>query len=87
MAIKKYPVGTKIRFLYTGADTNKEGTIVGITYGLPDIYVPTADKHIKDNYYPILPGGIKYTWHCRWEEIEPLTLKGQQLLFDFMGDD
>lgn len=85
MTTKKYPIGTKIRFINPTLDTNKTGTIVGFSYsGRVDIFLPTAEKHIKDNYHPTLPDGTKFTWHCRWDEIELLMVKGQQLLFAFM---
>ncbi len=87
MATKKYPIGTRIRFIHPRIDTGKEGTIVGFSAsGKPDVYLPTAKKHIIDDYHPTLPGGIKFTWHCHWDEIEPLAIKGQQLLFSFMKD-
>ena len=88
MRAKKYPIGTKIRFLHSYIDTNKEGVIVGTSNdnrGL-DIFLPTADKHIVDGYYPTLSDGTKFTWHCRWDEIEPLVIKNQQLLFSFMEE-
>ena len=85
MATKTYPIGTKIRFLNKCLDTGLTGTIVGVSpSGKPDIFLPMAKKHVEDNYYPTLSNGVKFTWHCRWEEIEPLVVKGQQLLFSFM---
>ncbi len=87
MATKKYPIGTKIRFIHKSLDTNKEGVIVGLTTSRgPDIYLPTANKHIKENYHPTLDDGTKFTWHCSWNEIELLVVKGQQLLFSFMSE-
>jgi hypothetical protein len=81
---RKYPIGTKIRFTHKMLDTNKEGIIVGFNYNNnPQIYLPKADKHIKGNAYPILSDGTKFTWACGWGDIEPLVIKGQQLLFDF----
>lgn len=85
MATKKYLIGTKIRFINPTLDTNKIGVIVGISpSGKPDVYLPTAEKHVVEGYYPTLSNGIRFTWHCRWSEIEPLVIKGQQLLFEFM---
>ena len=82
---KKYPIGTKIRFIHKTFDNNKEGVIVGIHInGNPDVYLPMAEKHVRDNRHPTLPNGVKFTWHCHWYEIEPLITKGQQLLFAFM---
>ena len=85
MSVKKYPIGTKIRFIHPRIDTGLTGTIVGFTFnGRPDIFLPMADKHIKNNYHPTLDDGTKFTWHCSWNEIEPISVKGQQLLFSFM---
>lgn len=84
MATKKYPIGTKIRFIHPHIDTNKEGVIVAISLSdKPTVYLPTADKHVNQNYHPILRDGTKFTWHCCWYEIELLVVKGQQLLFEF----
>jgi len=80
---KKYPIGTKIRFLYKRVDTNKIGTIVAITpWGNPVIFLPTAQKHISDGYYFTLDDGTKYSWQCKWREIEKVVEKNQQLYFD-----
>jgi len=88
MAAKKYPIGTRIRFLNPFFDTGKKGVIVGLTTGRgPDIYLPTADKHIIHNHYPTLDDRTKFTWHCGWDEIEPISVKGEQLLFAFMSND
>ena len=87
MTAKKYPIGTKIRFIHKSLDTGLKGTIVGLSLGgKPDIFLPMADKHIKDNYYPTLDDGTKFTWHCSWNEIERISIKGQQLLFSFMSE-
>ena len=87
MVVKKYPIGTKIRFLNRIMDTGKEGVIVGLTMNRgPDIYLPTAKKHLVDNYRPTLSDGTKFTWHCGWDEIEVLVVKCQQLLFPFMSE-
>jgi len=80
---KKYPIGTKIRFLYKEADTNKIGTIVAISsWGNPVIFLPTAEKHISGGNYPKLRNGTKYSWKCTWYEIEKVAEKNQQLYFD-----
>ena len=85
MSVKKYPIGTTIRFIHPRLDTGLTGTIVGFTFnGRPDIFLPMSDKHIKDNRHPVLPNGVKFTWYCSWNEIEILVVKGQQLLFSFM---
>lgn len=80
---KKYPIGTKIRFIHSSLDTNKIGTIVRINKdGRLSVYLPMADKHIKEDYHPTLDDGTKFTWHCSWHEIE--LIGQQQLLFEFM---
>lgn len=81
---RKYPIGTKIKFLNSKLDTGKVGTIVGYweSSTKPAVYLPTADKHTKEGRYPILPNGIRFTWKCGWDEIE--LLKNVQLLFNFM---
>ena len=83
---KKYPIGTKIRFINKTIDTNKTGTIVGLRpgSGRPVVFLPTAEKHIIENRYPTLSGGTKFTWKCGWDEIELLVQKNEQLLFSFM---
>lgn len=84
MAIKQYPVGTRIRFIYNSEDYNKIGTIVGLQHnGNPIIFLPTADKH-GDGYYPVLPDGTKFTWRCSWQHVELLALPNRQILFGFM---
>jgi hypothetical protein len=84
---RKYPIGTKIRFTHKRLDTNKEGVIVGFNRGDdPQIYLPKADKHVKTGYYPTRSDGTKFTWTCDWRDIEPLRIKGQQLVFAFMTD-
>ena len=85
MAAKKYPIGTKIRFIHPRLDTGLKGVIVGLTYDIgPDIYLPTAEKHVKFDNHPTLDNGVEFTWHCAWNEIELLVLPNQQLLFSFM---
>ncbi len=78
MANPKYPIGTKIRFLWAVWDTNKVGTIVDIDKhdNTPIIHLPTG---VKKHY---LEDGRVYTWRCGWNEIE--LVGQQQLLFDFM---
>lgn len=84
MTVKKYPIGTKIRFINKNLDMGKKGVIVGYHGSEPTIYVPTAHKHVEQNYYPTLSNGIRFTWYCRWDDIEQLILPNQQLLFNFM---
>jgi len=81
---KKYPIGTKVRFVFPYEDTDKIGIIVGYHGSNPIIYIPTADKHIERNQHPILDDGTPFTWYCRWQDIEILVEKNQQLLFAFM---
>lgn len=81
---EKYPIGTRIRFTNSSLDTNKIGTIVAYRINdLPIVYLPTAYKHIINNYYPVLSDGTKFTWKCGWNEVEKLPQKNEQLLFDF----
>jgi len=84
LATKNYPIGTKIRFINHRFDTNKTGLIVGYWGNgtKPAVFLPTAEKHTKDNRYPILFNGTKFTWKCGWDEIEPVG--EQQLEFSFM---
>lgn len=86
--VKKYPVGTKIRFLYKYEDTGKEGVIIALNYsGNPVIFIPTAKKHIKNDYYPTWNDtGKVYSWACGWHHIERIAQVGEQLLFDFMKE-
>lgn len=81
--IKKYPIGTKIRFLYRNNDLGKRGKIVAIREcdGCPYIYLPTG---IETNRLNATHNGIKYSYICNWSNIVPLVLKNQQLLFSFM---
>jgi len=81
---KKYPIGTKVSFVYPYEDTGKIGTIVGYYGNSPIVYIPTADKHIKRHYHPTLDNGTPFTWYCGWRDIEILAEKNQQLLFAFM---
>lgn len=81
---EKYPIGTKVKFINPNLDTGKIGKIVGYLNDRPTVYLPRAYKHVMQNYHPTLPGNIKFTWHCSWREIEILSQKGQQLVFDFM---
>ena len=74
--IKKYPIGTKIRFLYDNYDKGKWGTIVGISKGHPLVVISEASGGTAKY------GGIECNWKCLWEHIEPIGHR--QLLFDFM---
>ena len=84
---KKYPIGTKIRFLYRWADTNKIGTLVAISdFGNHIIYFPTGDRYLSRQGSLTLPNGIEFTWYCKWHEIEAVLLPNEQLLFSFMDE-
>lgn len=81
MAIEqKYSVGTKIKFIYPYADTDKTGLIVGY---LPEnilVFLPDGSREPKTKY------GVTYTWICRWKDLEILAQPGEQLLFEFMNE-
>lgn len=84
MATKKYPIGTKIRFIanedmcyQAKKDDGKVGKVVGETpYGTVQIFLPDSVKGYN----------ARCTWNTKWENIKPLALKNQQLLFAFMGE-
>ena len=84
MATKKYPIGTRIRFLYNNEDEGKTGVITDVCESSLTIYLPTAEKHIKRGYYPTDCKGNKMSWYCTWNQIEVIPQVGQQLLFSFM---
>ena len=85
MAVKKYPIGTKIRYIGLCAYSSREdftgmtGTIVGIVTGFPLVYLPKA-VHISEHSTIERPATIQ----TGWNRIERLTQKGEQLLFSFM---
>lgn len=75
MVIKKYPVGTRIKYIgYCGKCKDQIGKVVEVG---------------EDICYITLPQSTCGVFHysgkmiCNWKDIEPLALKGQQLLFDF----
>lgn len=82
MAAKKYPIGTKIIFIaHAGMchqarqDDGKKGRIIGETSaGRVKIFLPDSVKN----------WGTEYTWNTGWDDIKPISVKGQQLLFAFM---
>lgn len=76
--MKTYPIGTAIRFLDSGPDKGKTGKIVKISGNMPVIFLPKGQKNVR------LIDGLMVTWLCSWDVIEPLRIKGEQLLFDFM---
>jgi len=78
MATKKYPIGTKIRFIYDNFDKGKIGTIVGIRDEYPLVFLPTGSGSL------VRYKGIDYSWKCLWSHIEYVGQR--QLLFEFMYD-
>ena len=84
MATKKYPIGTRIRFLYDNEDKGKIGVITDANEVSVTIYLPTAEKHIERGYCPTDHKGNKMSWYCDWNQIEVIPQVGQQLLFSFM---
>lgn len=78
---KKYPIGTKIKFIGVSYlnDGGKVGSIVGYCGGFPLIFLPES-THISDFSTQLIPA----TWQTGWEDIEVLSQKNQQLLFAFM---
>ncbi len=88
MAIKMYPVGTKIIYKpnkdivdpFAYEDFGKKGAIVEVSdIGMPRIYLPESRNKVSSL-------NRKITWTTRWEHIVPVLLKGQQLLFAFMAE-
>ncbi len=88
MATKKYPIGTKIRFIgdskrkpneFMYEDDGLTGKIVGIEQGYPLIFLPESE-YISVFSTKKRPATVQ----CDWYQIEPLVVKGEQLLFSFM---
>ena len=84
----KYPIGTKVRFLFANEDKGKVGMVVG-----------HSDKSVLDEtrYLVIIPttlsyyrgftrDGVEYTWRCLESQIEVAYDKNEQLLFSFMNE-
>jgi len=82
MATKKYPIGTKIKFIYDNCDKGKIGVIVGIrTYdGYP--YIHLSSGQLASSRC----NGKVYSYVCLWSHIEKYITKGEQLLFSFMSE-
>lgn len=80
MATKKYPIGTKIRFIYNNYDRGKTGTIVGLRKhdGCPYIYLPSGQLASSRC------NGKVYSYVCLWGHIERHVEIGEQLLFEFV---
>lgn len=90
MAVKKYPVGTKVKYIIKSAyaciaakkDIGKIGKVVGYTCNNdPIIFLPESE-HISRHNTQLVPA----TWQCSWKSIEILPQKGEQLLFGFMSE-
>ena len=79
--IKKYPIGTKIR--YKGCvkeDVGKEGKIVGYTGRSVWIVVPGS--YLGEEIYQ----DSEHQWSTDIRSLEILSQKNQQLLFEFMNE-
>ena len=86
----KYPIGTKVKFIYPNKDKGKLGTIVG-----------TDDRDFayegEIRYLVVIPttfytymigiGKIEYTWRCLPSQIELVNKPNTQLLFEFMNEE
>ncbi len=83
MVDKKYPIGTRIRFIANESmcheakqDDGKIGVVVvGTTSYQIRIFLPDSVKSSTGGY-----------WSTGRENIKPLAIKGQQLLFSFMDE-
>lgn len=80
--IKKYPIGTKIRYIGEGNirgwwERGWTGTIVGIVGGSPLIFLPQST--FESEYSTAI---CKATVQTSWSNIE--LARPQQLMFDFM---
>jgi len=82
-----YPIGTNIRWVVpinlgtedAKKDIGKTGKIVGYDgQNSPYIFLPESN-HKASNSTQAIP----ITWWARWEDIDVLYSKGEQLLFDF----
>jgi len=76
---KKYPVGTQIKYIGNcNKCKGKTGKIVGVGENTCEITLPQSSCGVfhYDN-----------KMRCVWNHIEPLVIKGQQLLFSFMSED
>ncbi len=89
---QKYPVGTKVKFIFNNKDKNKLGVVVGTEKNL-HLYGGNREGirylvYIPTSYYPAIKGRreVEYMWKCLGSQIEPVITIGQQLLFDFMND-
>ena len=78
MNAKKYPVGTKIKYIgHCAKCKGKAGKVVEVRGHICVITLPQS------------PCGVFHyngTMQCPWQDIEPVAVKGEQLLFSFMSD-
>ena len=83
MKPNEYSVGTEIRFVYQYEDCRGlKGRIIDIIDGNPLIYLPKS--HCISCYSTkVRPA----TLQCDWDDIEPVSVKGEQYLFGFMNND
>lgn len=86
MSDKKYPIGTKIRYIGTYSSyfqgellTGMIGMVVGTKKDFPLVYLPKAKfQSIYSTKERLV------TVQTSWDRIEKLAQKNQQLLFAFM---
>ena len=88
---KKYPIGTKIRWIFdirlanslAKKDIGKVGKIVGYSKrDAPRIFLPES-THLSTDSTQAIP----VSWWSSWENLEILLpKKGEQLLFSFMSE-
>jgi len=81
---KKYPIGTKIRFIGKNQWDDffgKYGSVVDIINNYPVVYLPKS-KYAKDSCFSTTERPA--TIQCAWIDIEHSLQKGEQLLFGFM---
>ena len=76
MAIKKYPIGTKIKYVgHCKKCKGKVGKVVDIwDYGC-NITLPQSLCRAAGQDKRLI---------CSWSDIEPVSVKNEQLLFAFM---
>ena len=78
----KYPIGTQIKYIgFVQQDVGKEGRIVGyVSNGVVAIVV--QGSHVALQIF----GDSEHQWTTDIENIEILSQKNEQLLFDFMNE-
>lgn len=87
MATKKYPVGTKIKFIGHDGMANRAKSDIGkcgIIVAIPNDRVDEVIILLKKSEKPSFTyHGKEATWKTLWVGIVPIAIKNQQLLFDF----